>query len=66
MPATVIIGGQWGDDGKGRVVDYHARHCTIIARYWAGTNAGHTIVNDRGISRCTWCPRASFTATRPA
>ncbi len=48
MPATVIIGGQWGDEGKGRVVDYHARHCTIIARYSAGTNAGHTIVNDRG------------------
>ena len=48
MPATVIIGAQWGDEGKGRVVDYHARNCTIIARYSAGTNAGHTIVNDRG------------------
>jgi len=48
MPATVVIGGQWGDEGKGRVVDYHARNCTIIARYSAGTNAGHTIVNDRG------------------
>ena len=48
MPATVIIGGQWGDEGKGRVVDYHARNCSIIARYSAGTNAGHTIVNDRG------------------
>ena len=48
MPATVIIGGQWGDEGKGRVVDYHARHCQVIARYSAGTNAGHTIVNERG------------------
>ncbi len=48
MPATVIIGGQWGDEGKGRVVDYHARHCSVIARYSAGTNAGHTVVNERG------------------
>ena len=48
MPATVIIGAQWGDEGKGRVVDYHARNCTLIARYSAGTNAGHTIVNARG------------------
>ena len=48
MPATVVIGGQWGDEGKGRVVDYHARNCSIIARYSAGTNAGHTIVNERG------------------
>ncbi len=48
MPATVIIGGQWGDEGKGRVVDYHARSCSMIARYSAGTNAGHTIVNEMG------------------
>ena len=48
MPATVIIGGQWGDEGKGRVVDHHARHCSVIGRYSAGSNAGHTIVNDLG------------------
>ncbi len=48
MPATVIIGGQWGDEGKGRVVDYAAKNSNIIARYSAGTNAGHTIVNDLG------------------
>ena len=48
VPATVIIGGQWGDEGKGRVVDYHARACSMIARYSAGTNAGHTIVNEMG------------------
>ncbi|PZC40461.1 MAG: adenylosuccinate synthase [Chloroflexi bacterium] len=48
MPAVVIIGAQWGDEGKGRVVDYHAKNCSIIARYSAGTNAGHTIVNDQG------------------
>lgn len=48
MPATVVIGGQWGDEGKGRVVDFFARNCTMIARYSAGSNAGHTIVNERG------------------
>ena len=48
MPAVVVIGGQWGDEGKGRVVDYHARSCSVIARYSAGTNAGHTIVNQLG------------------
>ena len=48
MPATVIIGGQWGDEGKGRVVDFLSRNCSVIARYSAGSNAGHTIVNDLG------------------
>lgn len=48
MPATVVIGGQWGDEGKGRVVDFFARNCSVIARYSAGSNAGHTIVNERG------------------
>ena len=48
MPAVVVIGGQWGDEGKGRVVDFHARYCSMIGRYSAGTNAGHTIMNDRG------------------
>jgi adenylosuccinate synthase len=48
MPATVVIGAQWGDEGKGRVVDFFARNCSAIARYSAGSNAGHTIVNERG------------------
>ena len=48
MPAIVVIGGQWGDEGKGRVVDFHSRYCSVIARYSAGNNAGHTIVNDQG------------------
>ncbi|MYE32584.1 MAG: adenylosuccinate synthase, partial [Chloroflexi bacterium] len=48
VPATVIIGGQWGDEGKGRVVDFLSRNCSVIARYSAGSNAGHTIVNDLG------------------
>ena len=48
MPAVVIIGGQWGDEGKGRTVDFHSQYCSVIARYSAGNNAGHTIMNDQG------------------
>jgi len=48
MPAVVVIGGQWGDEGKGRVVDFHSQYCSVIARYSAGNNAGHTIINEHG------------------
>ncbi len=48
MPAVVVIGGQWGDEGKGRIVDLLARKCSMVARYSAGHNAGHTVVNHLG------------------
>jgi adenylosuccinate synthase len=48
MPATVVIGGQWGDEGKGRVIDLLAREASVIARYSAGHNAGHTVINHLG------------------
>src|SRR6266542_3930015 len=48
MSATVVIGGQWGDEGKGRVVDLLARRARVVARYSAGNNAGHTVINERG------------------
>jgi adenylosuccinate synthase len=48
MPATVVIGGQWGDEGKGRIVDLLARRARVVARYSAGNNAGHTVINERG------------------
>jgi adenylosuccinate synthase len=48
MPATVVIGGQWGDEGKGRVIDLLARDANVIARYSAGHNAGHTVINHLG------------------
>ena len=46
MPAYVIIGGQWGDEGKGKVVDYLAQKTDVIARFAGGNNAGHTVVTD--------------------
>ena len=44
MPATVVLGAQWGDEGKGRVVDYFAEAADFVVRYQGGNNAGHTIV----------------------
>lgn len=48
MPATVVIGAQWGDEGKGKVVDLLAEDSEVVARYQGGNNAGHTIVTDEG------------------
>jgi len=44
MPATVVLGAQWGDEGKGRVVDFFAEQADFVVRYQGGNNAGHTIV----------------------
>ncbi len=46
MPATVIVGAQWGDEGKGKIVDLLARNSDVVCRYQGGPNAGHTIVRD--------------------
>jgi adenylosuccinate synthase len=46
MPATVIVGAQWGDEGKGKIVDLLARHSDLVCRYQGGPNAGHTIIAD--------------------
>ncbi len=44
MPATIVLGAQWGDEGKGRVVDYFAESADYVVRFQGGNNAGHTIV----------------------
>ncbi|MGH8874871.1 MAG: adenylosuccinate synthetase, partial [Acidimicrobiia bacterium] len=44
MPATILVGAQWGDEGKGRVTDYFAERADLVVRYQGGNNAGHTIV----------------------
>jgi adenylosuccinate synthase len=46
MPATVIVGAQWGDEGKGKIVDLLAQDSDLVCRYQGGPNAGHTIVVD--------------------
>ncbi|HVA85406.1 MAG TPA: adenylosuccinate synthase [Candidatus Saccharimonadales bacterium] len=44
MPATVIVGLQWGDEGKGKTTDVLAEHVAMVVRYQGGDNAGHTVV----------------------
>ncbi|MSZ94274.1 MAG: hypothetical protein F2584_09340, partial [Actinobacteria bacterium] len=42
MPATVVVGTQWGDEGKGKFTDLFARDQHLVVRYQGGHNAGHT------------------------
>ena len=44
MPATVIVGAQWGDEGKGKIVDLLAQESDLVCRYQGGPNAGHTVI----------------------
>jgi adenylosuccinate synthase len=46
MPVEVIVGAQWGDEGKGKIVDMLSEHADIVARYQGGANAGHTVCID--------------------
>ncbi len=48
MTVTAVVGGQWGDEGKGRIVDYLAQKADLVIRFQGGDNAGHTVVNDYG------------------
>jgi len=44
MPVVVVVGAQWGDEGKGKIVDLLTEHANVVARWGGGANAGHTIV----------------------
>lgn len=44
MSSVVVIGAQWGDEGKGKIVDYLAQKADAVVRYSGGSNAGHTVV----------------------
>ena len=46
MPATVVVGTQWGDEGKGKLTDLLAKEMQLVVRYQGGHNAGHTLVVD--------------------
>ena len=50
MSVISVIGGQWGDEGKGKIVDYICRDIDVVARYQGGANAGHTVyINNKKI-----------------
>ena len=45
MPCTVVVGAQWGDEGKGKIVDALAESADVVARYQGGPNAGHSVIH---------------------
>ncbi|MBS1519333.1 MAG: adenylosuccinate synthase [Bacteroidetes bacterium] len=57
---TVLVGLQWGDEGKGRMVDYLAQEADAVVRYQGGNNAGHTVVNDFGTFKLHLIPSGIF------
>ena len=60
MPVTAVVGAQWGDEGKGRVIDYLAEKADMVIRFQGGDNAGHTVVNDLGLFRLHLVPSGIF------
>ncbi len=56
MPATVVVGTQWGDEGKGKLTDLLAREMDVVVRYQGGHNAGHTVVVDGERFALQLCP----------
>ncbi len=60
MPVTVILGTQWGDEGKGKAIDTFAGGFDYVARYNGGNNAGHTIVNEYGTFKIHLVPSGIF------
>jgi adenylosuccinate synthase len=60
MPVTAVIGSQWGDEGKGKVVDYLAGKADFVARFNGGNNAGHTVINEFGTFKIHLVPSGIF------
>ena len=60
MANCAIVGINWGDEGKGRMVDYLTSHYDVVVRYQGGGNAGHTVVNDKGTFALHLLPSGIF------
>ncbi|MCX6003333.1 MAG: adenylosuccinate synthase [Chloroflexi bacterium] len=60
MPVIAVIGAQWGDEGKGRVVDLLAEKADVVVRFSGGDNAGHTVINSYGESKLHIVPSGIF------
>ena len=65
MPATIVLGTQWGDEGKGKAVDYLADGMDFVVRYQGGNNAGHTVMAEGRLLKPSSSPRASCIRTSP-
>ena len=62
MGATAVIGAQWGDEGKGKVIDLLAEQADYVVRFSGGNNAGHTVINPQGEFRLHLVPAGIFNA----
>ena len=60
MTHCAIVGINWGDEGKGRMVDYLAENYDVVIRYQGGNNAGHTVVNEYGEFKLNLLPSGIF------
>ncbi|MEC4724058.1 adenylosuccinate synthetase [Shewanella sp. D64] len=60
MPSIVVVGANWGDEGKGRIVDFLASDAAASIRFQGGNNAGHTVVNDFGTFKLHQLPSGIF------
>ena len=60
MSNTAIVGINWGDEGKGRMVDYFAGQFDVVVRYQGGNNAGHTVINEYGKFALNLLPSGIF------
>lgn len=60
MPAIAVVGAQWGDEAKGRVIDVLAERATLVVRCQGGPNAGHTVVTDAGTFRLHLVPSGAL------
>jgi adenylosuccinate synthase len=62
MPVVAIIGAQWGDEGKGKVVDLLAQQAGVVVRFSGGDNAGHSVINPHGEFKLHLIPSGIFNA----
>lgn len=60
MAVRVIVGAQWGDEGKGKMVDYFAESADMVVRFQGGDNAGHTVINQFGTFKTHLVPSGVF------
>ncbi len=60
MAVTVVVGGQWGDEGKGKIIDVLSDRAQVVARYQGGSNAGHTVINPFGTFALHLVPSGIF------
>ncbi len=63
MSVTAIVGAQWGDEGKGRIIDYLAQEADVVIRFQGGDNAGHTVINEYGKHALHLIPSGIFNPT---